>query len=222
MSASPSLVVRQSLPQAVAERLRGLIVEGGLAPGERLNERELCERLGVSRTPLREAFRLLSGDGLLRQEPNRGVQVVALGADEARDTFDLMAALEGEAAARAAERATPDDLAALHQLQESMESAHRRGDLAAYYRTNREIHARFASIAANAVLARTMELLNGRLHALRFRSNLRPAKWDRAVDEHRRMLEALAARDGDGLRRLMVGHLHAKRDTVLADLNNEP
>ena len=71
-------IARSSLPEAAAERLRTLIIEGELAPGARLNERELSERLGVSRTPLREAFRMLAADGLLVQLPNRGAQVVSL------------------------------------------------------------------------------------------------------------------------------------------------
>ena len=88
-------LVRATLPQAAAERLRALIVEGTLAPGTRLNERELSERLGLSRTPLREAFRLLAAEGLLDQLPNRGVQVAALSRDDVRQAFEVMAALEG-------------------------------------------------------------------------------------------------------------------------------
>ena len=85
-------IARSTLPQMAAERLRSLIIEGVLAPGARLNERELSEQLGVSRTPLREAFRLLASEGLLLQLPNRGVQVVALSREDVCHAFEALPA----------------------------------------------------------------------------------------------------------------------------------
>ena len=107
-------IARSTLPEAAAERLRALIIEGALAPGAKLNERELSDRLGLSRTPLREAFRVLAGEGLLRQLPNRGVQVATMTAEEVRHAFEVMAALEGLAGELAAERVTAADLADPH------------------------------------------------------------------------------------------------------------
>lgn len=208
-------IARSTLPEAAAERLRTLIIEGQLAPGARLNERELSERLGVSRTPLREAFRMLAADGLLVQLPNRGAQVVSLSREDVGHAFEVMASLEGLAGELAANRATDADLADLRALQADMERAHARRDLPAYYRANRAIHERINAIAGNPILSQTFRTLNARLHALRFRSNLVQAKWDQAVAEHRRMLDALAARDGEGLRLLLVGHLRAKQRAVL-------
>ena len=103
-------IARSTLPQVAAERLRALIIEGILAPGARLNERELSEQLGLSRTPLREAFRLLAAEGLLLQLPNRGVQVVALSREDVRHAFEVMASLEGLAGELAAARVTDADL----------------------------------------------------------------------------------------------------------------
>ncbi len=214
-------LARSSLPQAAAERLRALIVEGTLAPGTRLNERELSEQLGVSRTPLREAFRVLASEGLLDQLPNRGVQVAALSRDDVRQAFEVMAALEGLAGELAAARVAPVDLAALEALQVELEDAHRRRDLPAYYRVNQAIHDRLQAVAGNGLLGRTCETINARLHALRFRSNLNDAKWARAVAEHRAMLDALAARDGSGLRDLLVSHLHAKLQAVLEEMDRQ-
>lgn len=212
-------IARSTLPQAAAERLRALIIEGALAPGTRLNERELSEQLGVSRTPLREAFRLLAAEGLVVQLPNRGVQVVALSRDDVRHAFEVMASLEGLAGELAAARVTAADLADLEALQGDLESAHRRRDLPGYYRVNRAIHDRFMAIAANPLLIQTCNALNARLHALRFRSNLNAGKWNRAVAEHRSMIAALAAGDGAGLRDLLVGHLHAKLQAVLEEID---
>lgn len=215
MDGSNFQIARLTLPEAAAERLRALIIEGELQPGARLNERELSERLGVSRTPLREAFRMLAADGLLVQLPNRGAQVVALSADDVRHAFEVMASLEGLSGELAVARVTEDDLVELRSLQAEMEKAHARHDLPTYYRVNRTIHERINAIAGNPVLTQTFRALNIRLHALRFRSNLVRAKWDQAVAEHRHMIEALAARDGARMRDILVRHLKAKLQAVL-------
>ncbi|TAJ33605.1 MAG: GntR family transcriptional regulator [Reyranella sp.] len=221
MDGSSFPLVRSTLPEAAAERLRTLIIEGELAPGTKLNERELSERLGVSRTPLREAFRMLAADGLLVQLPNRGAQVVAMSRDDVRDAFEVMAALEGLAGELAVGRVTDAEVEGLRALQAEMDAAHAAHDLPAYYRVNREIHDRLNAIAANPVLANTYRALNARLHALRFRSNLNQAKWDKAVAEHRSMIAALAARDGAALRDLLIRHLRAKQQAVLASMDNK-
>jgi len=214
-------IARSSLPEAAAERLRTLIIEGDLAPGARLNERELSERLGVSRTPLREAFRMLAADGLLVQLPNRGAQVVSLSREDARHAFEVMASLEGLAGELAAARVTDQDIADLGALQDEMERAHARRDLPNYYRVNRAIHDRINEIAGNPVLIHTFRTLNARLHALRFRSNLVQGKWDKAVKEHRGMVEALAARNGEKLRDLLVRHLRNKQRAVLETMGEQ-
>ena len=221
MDGSSFPLVRSTLPEAAAERLRTLIIEGELAPGTKLNERELSERLGVSRTPLREAFRMLAADGLLVQLPNRGAQVVAMSRDDVRDAFEVMAALEGLAGELAVARVTDADVEGLRALQAEMDAAHAARDLPAYYRVNREIHDRLNAIAANPVLANAYRALNARLHALRFRSNLNQMKWDAAVAEHRSMIAALAARDGAALRDLLIRHLRAKQQAVLASMDNK-
>ncbi len=218
MDGSTFPIARQALPEAAAERLRGLIVEGVLAPGARLNERELCEQLGLSRTPLREAFRMLASEGLLVQLPNRGAQVVALSADDVRHAFDLMGALEALSGELACARVTAKDIDDLEALQGELEAAHAHGDLPEYYRVNRAIHDRLNAIAGNPVLTQTYKALNARLHALRFRSNVNQVKWSRAVIEHREMLQALAGRDAVRLRDVIVGHLRAKRDAVLGEI----
>jgi DNA-binding GntR family transcriptional regulator len=221
MDGSTLPIARSTLPEAAAERLRTLIIEGTLAPGTRLNERELSEQLGVSRTPLREAFRILAGDGLLVQLPNRGAQVVALSTEDVRHAFDVMGALEGLAGELAVMRVTESDIADLRALQAEMETAHAGGDLPAYYRINRAIHDRLNEVAGNPILAHTYRTLNARLHALRFRSNLNAAKWNQAVAEHREMIAALAARNGAALRDILIGHLRAKQQAVLETMKNE-
>ena len=213
---------RRMLHEAAADRLRELIIEGVLAPGAHLNERVLCGQLAVSRTPLREAFRTLAGEGMVELQPNRGAVVATLQRRDVEHAFELMSALEGLAGELAAARATPAERAALHGLHAEMLSAHARRDLPAYYRLNRQIHRRIVDLARNPMLADAYTRLNARLHALRFRSNLVRDKWDAAVAEHGAMIEALEARDGARLGAVLRGHLDHKRATVLAQLDTGP
>lgn len=206
---------RRALHQEVAERLRGLLTEGKLAPGERLNERVLCEQLNVSRTPLREALKVLATERLVELSPNRGARVVALSRSAVAELFELMAALEGLAGELAAIRRDAAELAHIQALHAEMLDAHGRRDLPTYYDRNRRIHLAISRCARNAALAETYDSVNTRIQNLRFRSNFDPDKWDQAVREHVAMVEALEARDGPGLRRLLETHLHHKRDAVL-------
>lgn len=208
-------IPRQVLHQAVATRLRQRIVEGQIAPGAKLNERTLSEQLEVSRTPLREAIKMLAAEGLVVLLPNRGAVVASLGEQDVVDTFELIAGLEGMSGALAAQRIGADELAEIRALHFEMLAAFTRRDLPSYYRLNARIHALITAAARNPTLTQTWQTVNARLQALRFRSNFDEAKWQRAVQEHEEMVALLARRDAEGLRRLMVQHLEHKRDAVL-------
>ena len=206
---------RPALHQEVAVRLRQALVEGHIAPGAKLNERELCEQLQVSRTPLREAIKMLAAEGLVELLPNRGAVAAQLSRQDVIDTFELIAGLEGWSGELAAARITDAALTEIRALHFEMLAAHTRSDLSTYYRLNARIHERINAAAANPVLERTYRTVNARLQALRFRSNFDERKWARAVQEHEQMVALLAARDGAGLRALLVAHLQHKRDAVL-------
>jgi DNA-binding GntR family transcriptional regulator len=205
----------RTLPASTAERLRELITEGELAPGTRLNERALCDRLGISRTPLREAFRLLAADGLVELLPNRGATVVSLSDADIRESFEVMGALEALSGELACRNITPDEIAEIKALTFEMLACHAREDLPAYYRFNRQIHDRLNVGARNAVLTRAYRSLNLRIQNLRFRSNFDRDKWNRAAREHAQMVEALEARDGAQLAAILRTHLHQKGEAVL-------
>jgi DNA-binding GntR family transcriptional regulator len=206
---------RRPLHEEVADRLRAMITEGGLAPGARLNERVLCERLRVSRTPLREAFKVLAAERLVELSPNRGASVVALSRSDVEQLFELMGALEGLAGQLAAERRTEAELAEIRALHFEMLAAHARRDLPAYYDLNRRIHVAISRCARNDMLAETYDSVNTRIQNLRFRSNFNQDKWNHAVREHQQMLEALETGNGSALRALLETHLRNKRDAVL-------
>jgi len=206
---------RRPLHEEVAERLRDWITEGRLPAGARLNERVLCQSLGVSRTPLREALKVLAAQRLVDLHPNRGAAVAAPSADDVRHLFELMAALEGLSGELAALRRDEAQLREIRALHFEMLAAHARDDLPGYYRVNRAIHEAINRCARNPMLTQTYHSVNLRIQHLRFRSNFNRARWDAAVAEHQRMLEALASRDAAGLRRLLEQHLRSKLDAVV-------
>lgn len=211
-------IPRKGLHQEVAVRLRQRIVEGQIAPGAKLNERELSELLQVSRTPLREAIKMLAAEGLVELLPNRGAVAAQLSAQDVADTFEVIAGLEGQSGELAAERITAPELAEIRALHYEMLAAFTRRDLSTYYRLNAQIHERINAAARNPVLTHTYRTVNARLQALRFRSNFDERKWQRAVQDHEAMIEHLAARDAPALRALLVRHLEHKRDAVLGQM----
>ena len=208
-------ISRLALHDQVAARLRTMLVEGQIAPGAKLNERELCEQLRVSRTPLREAIKLLAAEGLVDLLPNRGAVAVKLTEADVLNTFELLATLEGLSGELAAQRISDGELAELRALHYEMMACFARRDLSGYYRINARIHAAINDAAKNPVLTSTYRSINARVQSLRFRTNQNEAKWKSAVAEHERMLEALTARDAAALRKVLVEHLLRKRDTVL-------
>lgn len=218
MTAQIITIPRSALHEQVAYRLRELLVEGGIAPGAKLNERELSERLNVSRTPLREAIKMLAAEGLVELLPNRGAVAVSLSEQDVLHTFEVMAGLEGMSGELAAQRITDAELVEIKALHYEMLAAHARRDLSLYYRINALIHKAINAAAKNPVLQATYTQVNARLQALRFRSNQDEVKWAIAVKEHGQMIDALRLRDGVMLRSILLQHLNHKRDVVVEQL----
>lgn len=221
MTAQIISIPRAALHEQVAYRLRELLVEGSIAPGAKLNERELSLQLNVSRTPLREAIKMLAAEGLVELLPNRGAVALSLSEQDVFNTFEVMAGLEGMSGELAAQRISEAQLTEIKALHFEMLAAHARRDLSAYYRINAQIHRAINTAANNAVLTATYTQVNARLQALRFRSNQDEAKWNRAVGEHSQMIDALSKRDGAALRELLIQHLHHKRDVVIEQIRTE-
>ena len=203
------------LHEQAASKLRNMLVEGRIAPGAKLNERELAQALRISRTPLREAIKMLASEGLVDLLPNRGAVAVKLTAADVQHAFELLAELEGLAGELAAVRIDDQARNELRAKHFEMLACHARGDLSGYYRLNALIHAGINAAAANPVLASTYAQVNARVQSLRFRTNQNAAKWRRACAQHTQMLQALDARDGPALRVILKLHLEHKRDTVL-------
>jgi DNA-binding GntR family transcriptional regulator len=215
MSAKILTIPQAALHQYAQEKLRQMLIEGVIAPGSKLNERELSSGLDVSRTPLREAIRALAAEGLVELIPNRGAVAVQLTEADIVNTFEVMAGLEGMSGELAATRITDTELREIKAMHYEMLAAYTRSELPNYYRLNAKIHEAINVAAKNPVLTQTYARVNARLQALRFRSNQEQNKWKRAVKEHEQMVGALEARDAQALRNVLQQHLFNKRDAVL-------
>jgi DNA-binding GntR family transcriptional regulator len=205
---------RRLLHEQAVGLLREMIVRSELAPGARLNERLLCERLSISRTPLREALKMLAAEGLVQLLPNRGAMVAQLDADEIAALFAVIAALEALAGELACAHATDTDIAEIAALHYQMRVHFTRGELAEYFRCNQAIHARIVAAARNSVLDDTYRRLSGRLRRARFAANLSRERWIKAMKEHDEILGALERRDGARLGALLREHLQNKLEVV--------
>ncbi|MBS1227067.1 MAG: GntR family transcriptional regulator [Proteobacteria bacterium] len=195
--------------QVVTTRLRQMIVAGDLAPGQRISEREIGEHLdGISRTPLREAFKILAAEGLVTISPNRGASVTALSMAEVEDTIELLVGLEGLAAEPACARISEQDLAAIDELHQRMGAAYRAEQLMEYFELNQAIHQHIVDAAGNRVLSRVYAAECARIRRYRYAGNRRHERWDRALAEHQQILGALKARNGSLLRELLCAHHH--------------
>lgn len=207
--------IRRPLHEETVDRLRDLIVQGELAPGSRLNERVLTARLGVSRTPLREAIKLLATEGLVDLLPNRGAVVAPIDPARIAETLTVMGALESLAGELVCAQASDESLADIRALHYEMLAMHARRDLDGYFRYNQAIHLKIVEASRNAVLAQTYRQLNANVRRVRYMANLSAERWDAAVQEHEAILAALNARDAARLKRLLRDHLAAKLASVL-------
>jgi len=210
-----------NLHEATFQKLRSLLVEGKIPPGSKLNERALAESLNVSRTPIREAIRRLAADGLVELIANRGAIALQLSLDDVVNTFDVIADLEGFSGELAAQNISDAALSELEALQYEMMASYARRDLSSYYQLNLRIHHLINQAANNPVLSRLFTQVNARIEALRFRSNQDGVKWEKAVEEHQEMLDALKARDSKRMRKIMIQHVMNKRDVVVQLLKSE-
>ena len=210
-------ISRRPLHEEATDRLRDLIVQGRLAPGARLNERLLTAQLGVSRTPLREAFKVLATEGLVELLPNRGAIVSPIDAERLSETLAVMGTLEalaGELACRNASDAQLNEIRALHY---EMLAYHARGDLAGYFKFNQAIHLKLVKYSGNATLYNAYRQLNGNVRRARYMANLSQERWDAAVREHEEILAALGARDVKRIKALLQEHLAHKLSSVLGE-----
>lgn len=207
-------LVHNSLHDEVAASLREQIFAGTLAPGSFIDEAGLCRKLKISRTPLREALKVLSVEGLVRHEPRRGCFVNEVTEQDLDEIFPVIALLEGRCAYEATRRASDADLAALQTLHERLEKHARAKRIVDYYETNYTIHEAIIALAGNRWLAQAISDLRKILKLARLQQLSAPGRLEQSLREHQVVFAALKARDGDGAEAAMRTHLTRQREAL--------
>jgi len=203
-------ISRPSLHEELTDRLRSMIVEGVLTAGEKVPERALCEKLGVSRTPMREALKVLASDGLLTLEPNRGARVRAITVQELEEVFPLMGAFESLAGELACAQISDAQIKELKRVHEKMLTRYQASDMPGYFKHNQRIHELIMEAAGNRTLITMYNSLAVRVRQARYLANMSAERWKQAVDEHESIIQALEARDGKALSAILKKHLENK------------
>ena len=204
-------LVQNSLHTEVAATLRDRIFSGELAPGMFLDEPSLCQSLSISRTPLREALKVLTVEGLVRHEPRRGSFVNQVTGQDLDEIFPVIALLEGRCAYEAARKATDADLAVLQTLHDRLEKHARARRITDYYATNYAIHEAIITLANNRWLAQVIGDLRKILKLARLQSLRAAGRMDQSLSEHLAVFAALKARDSEGAEAAMRTHLTRQR-----------
>jgi DNA-binding GntR family transcriptional regulator len=207
-------LVHNSLHHEVAATLRDRIFSGDLAPGAFLDELALVDDLKISRTPLREALKVLTAEGLVRHEPRRGCFVSQVTEQDLDDIFPIIALLEGRCAFEAARNASDADLAALQTLHDRLNAQAEAGSIAAYYDTNFAIHEAIITLANNRWLAQSIADLRKILKLARLQQLHAPGRLAQSLSEHMAVFAALKARDSEGADAAMRTHLTRQRVTL--------
>jgi len=203
------------LHEEVVSRIRAILLDGEIPPGARIPERDLCDRLQISRTPLREALKVLAAEGLVQLLPNRGSRAAKLTDKDMRDLFEVCQGLEALAGELACERITDAEIAEVAAVHAAMARHYQEGDLIQYYRCNRAIHEAIVAAACNPVLAGLYNSVTARIRRARYVTPMTPPRWALALREHEAILNALQRRDGIGLSHILRAHLRHKREEVL-------
>jgi DNA-binding GntR family transcriptional regulator len=191
----------------VADRVRDLIYQRVLRPGDWIDEPELCVQLDISRTPMREALKVLHGENLIELVPRKGCRVRALEDDELLELFPVMASLEGLCANLAARKLKPVDMARLQDIHAQLESCARDGDVDSYYEANREFHLAVQNLAGNRWLQRITGELRNVLILARHRQLTVPGRLQASLEEHRIIMQALQDGDAEAAATAMHDHL---------------
>ncbi len=206
----PTPLHRASLHEEVAARLRTMVFERQLAAGARIDELALAREWHISRTPMREALKVLAAEGLVTLVPRLGCRVTELSEDDAEELFPIMALLEGRCAFEAASKAKPTDLKQLRRLHDALEKHAAARNVDGYYRANHTFHSKVQALAANRWLDRATNDLRRFVRLLRGRQLNWPGRIEQSIGEHRALLAAIEGKEPARAEKLMHDHLMAQ------------
>jgi DNA-binding GntR family transcriptional regulator len=196
-----------TLHQEIVSRIRKMIQKGTLIRGQKVNEKDLCESMGVSRTPVREALRQLTSEGLIQLIPHKGAFVSQPCIEEISDLFEVMSVLEGTCARLAATHMKEKDLQKIEALHKELEAHYQSRDHEAYLKTNHVFHVFIQELTGNKVLNDLINGLRQKILLYRQRQLYQPERFDQSIQEHRNLLGAFRTRDPESAESLMKHHL---------------
>ena len=211
---------RRSLHEEVADCVRTMIIEGELKEGQRIHEPELCQQLDISRTPLREALKVLHSEGLVTIEPNRGAWVATITPEEIREHFEIISSLERRAAELTAVKVSESDLARLSKLQDKLERHYQARERNEYFETNQHIHRLIIELAGNDTLTQLHHQLMNRVSRGRYLAIGMQHRWEESVEEHRALLDALRDRNAELAGRILAEHVLHTGGTLAKELED--
>lgn len=206
----PTPLRPSSLHEEVATRLRSMVFERRLAPGQWVDELALARDWQISRTPLREALKVLAAEGLVTLVPRQGCRVTEMSEDDADELFPVMALLEGRCAFEAVRRAGAEEISQLGRLHQALELTATAGDIDGYYRANHDFHSQVQRLAGNRWLDRAINDLRRFLRLLRGRQLNQPGRLAASINEHRALMDAMQQGDAARAERVMHDHLMAQ------------
>ncbi len=207
-------LVHNSLHDEVASRLRERIFAGDLAPGTFIDEVRVAEEMSISRTPLREALKVLTAEGLVRHEPRRGCFVAEVTEKDLDEIFPVIALLEGRCAYEAARNASDADLQALEALHQKLSRHAKAKRINEYYEANFAIHEAIITLADNRWLAQVISDLRKIVKLARLQQLHAPGRLEQSLSEHLAVFAALKARDPEGAEAAMRTHLTRQREAL--------
>lgn len=208
-------VTNNTLHQQVVEIIRDIIDTGELKLGQKIDEVQLSQSFGVSRTPIREALRILNNQGIVDLVPHKGAFIRQFSIKEIDDMFQVMAILEGMCAELAAAKMTPADLKKIEKLHKDLERNYKANDHKAYKKTNSILHALIQEIAGNAAINEVIAGLRQKILLFRFRQLYEPERFKKSIREHRVLLDALKQKDSKKAKEAMQKHLLAQSRTLI-------
>ncbi|MEH6628849.1 MAG: GntR family transcriptional regulator [Motiliproteus sp.] len=209
---------RRPLHEDVAEYLRDMITNETLPEGSHIDESALCVNFDISRTPLREALKVLQAEGLVSIEPNRGSHVSITKADELEQLFEVLSGIERLAAELCCQQADANSLKIFSRLQAQMENAFANNDRSKYFSACQSAHQMVIQLAGNKILATTHRLLVSRTRRTRFRAIASKSRWKQSVEEHRALTAALINRDTQQAGRTLANHVRGSGQAIVDHL----
>jgi DNA-binding GntR family transcriptional regulator len=212
---------RPTLHEEVANRLRDMILVGTLNPGEIIPELQLCAELGISRTPLREALKVLASESLVELQQGRGAVVVQPSSDDVKGILYAIGAIEGACALLACENISTREFQQIKQLHGRMVEAHQSDNRIKYFEFNQRIHEKIVAASRNAFLVNMHEKLNLRVRRIRFLGKQQLSWWDQAIAEHEEILLHLQKRDGPLLAEALRQHMYSTWNDIQHTLEPE-